>query len=169
MAISKLKDSARPHWQLHFWPMLTFFFFFFDKNAAFLFPGVKFYLDWLSSGLTVFTTLECCYLRAKFIVTAPWRISSMNLQSRLIVNLGCVWIGSLASVTVKRKLEVSVIGFLVWLLIVQEMHWSLWLAARIVISLCWCFELITFFFGVWLPVLTFSIEDKIGPLFKPSI
>lgn len=35
----------------------------------------------------------------------------MNLQSRLIVNLGCVWIGSLASVTVKRKLEVSVIGF----------------------------------------------------------
>lgn len=37
----------------------------------------------------------------------------MNLQSRLIVNLGCVWIGSLASVTVKRKLKVSVIGFLV--------------------------------------------------------
>lgn len=48
-----------------------------------------------------------CYFRAKFIVTAPSRISSMNLWSRLIVNLGCTWIGSLASVTVKRRPEVS--------------------------------------------------------------
>lgn len=50
--------------------------------------------------------------RAKFIVTAPSRISSMNLWSRLIVNPECVWIGSLASVTVKRRPKVSVIGFL---------------------------------------------------------
>lgn len=60
----------------------------------------------------MFMALEWCYLRAEFIVTAPSRISSMNLRSRLIVNLGCVWIGSLASVAVKRRLEVSVIGFL---------------------------------------------------------
>lgn len=124
--------------------------------------------DWISSDLTLFRTLECCYLCAKFIVTAPWRISSMNLQSRLIVNHGCVWIGSLASLTVKRKLEVSVIGFLFWLLILQEMPLSLWLAARILTSLCWCFDLITFCFGVWLPDLTYSVEYKIGPLFKLS-
>lgn len=97
--------------------------------------------------------LKRCYMRAKFIVTAPSRISSMNLRSRLIVNLGCVWIGS---VTVKRKPEVSVIGFLFWLLILQEMHLSIWLAARILISPCYpvittfsC-DLITFLFSVWL-------------------
>lgn len=35
----------------------------------------------------------------------------MNQRSRLIVNTGCAWIGSLASLTVKRRLEVSVIGY----------------------------------------------------------
>lgn len=41
-AISKLRDSTRPHWQLHFWPDANFFFW--QKNAVFLFPGVTFYL-----------------------------------------------------------------------------------------------------------------------------
>lgn len=74
--------------------------------------GLRFAYGRIPSGLTVFTTPERCYLHAKFIVTAPSRISSMNLQSRLIVSPGCSWIGSLASVPVKRRREVSVIGFL---------------------------------------------------------
>lgn len=132
----------------------------------FLSDGRNFAYGWISSGLTVFTTLEWCYLRAKFIVTAPSRIFSMNLRSRLIVNPGCAWIGSLAPVTVKRRLEVSVIGFLFWLLILQEMLLCLWLAARVLTSLSYpvittfCCDLIVFLFGVWLlESLVLSVEN----------
>lgn len=135
----------------------------------FLPDGRNFAYGWISSGLTVFMTLEWCYLRAKFIVTAPSRIFSMNLRSRLIVNPGCAWIGSLASVTVKRRLEVSVIGFLFWLLILQEMLLCLWLAARVLTSLSYpvttifCCDLIIFLFGVWLlKSLALSVENEYG-------
>lgn len=118
-----------------------------------LFPpdGLNFGYGWISPGLTMFMTLEWCYLRAKFIVTATSRISSMNLWSRLIVNPGCAWIGSLASVTVKRRPEVSVIGFLFWLLILQEMLLCFWLAARVVTSLY--YPVITTFCCDWITFL----------------
>lgn len=115
---------------------------------------------WLWSGVN---------LRAKFIVTAPSRISSMNLRSRLIVSPGCAWIGSLASVTVRRRLEVSVIGFLFWLLILQEMLLCLWLAPPVLISsyylviTTFCCDLITFLFGLWLlESLARSVENEYG-------
>ena len=107
----------------------------FGKNAAFSAWWVKFCIRlnfiWVDS---VYDS-GWCSLHGKFIVTAPSRFSSMNLRSRLIVNAGYSRIGSLASVTVNRRLEVPVIGFLFWLLILQEMLLCLWLAARVLTSL----------------------------------
>lgn len=139
-------------------------------------PWRDFAYGWILSGLTVFMTLEWCYLRAKFIVTAPSRISSMNLRSRLIVNPGCAWIGSLASVTVRRRLEVAVIGFLFWLLILQEMLLCFWLAAPVLTSLYYpvittfCCDLITFLFGLWLlESLAFWVENEYSNSIRVNI
>lgn len=97
--------------------------------------GLNFAYGWISSGLAVFMTLEWCYLRAKFIVTAPSRISSMNLQSRLIVNPECAWIGSLASVSCQKKAQ----GFCDWFSLL-----TVKIAGNAFIPLigCWSFEFI---------------------------